>query len=485
MDNPEITTDQQDLVEISEAVQFDVVEGASEVDGKYILAKARGPAFFPGEVSGNKVFYPTELWDKVLSSSDVNSRLESRTMFGTIGHDIEDINDEVIRRGELSHIVTKLFVDDAGVGQAEYLVVNTPTGQILNTLLRAGSKLRVSTKAKGNLSHPDERGIKTLRGYYLKRIDFVLTPGFEQALPEVAESLKEIRNQLPDLIEESKMEQNEFVDHLKAENTQLKAKVDESTAAAAVAQSKLGEVSESLTTTEQKLQEVSEELAKYRALGTVEQVDEALTKGAAKIAELNGALNDVVEESAHDVHDLEAVEEELQKYKELGTVEEISEGMATLNTLLDEKETQVSESLAKKFKRSPAMIKTMSTALGGLDKVEEALRQEAADLGINIDESDDGADKGDDKGDDKSSMSNDKGDDKGDDNGDDADESLKNKQGKHSVVQESLARATRLGSMMSTKSIRTNLINSQKVDESANKTTDVPQSRAGKLMSRR
>ena len=125
------------------------------------------------------------------------------------------------------------------------------------------------------------------------------------------------------------------------------------------------------------------------------------------------------------------------------------------------------------------MIKTMQTALGGLDKVEEALVAEAAELGIKIDESDDGEDKGDgkdDKGDDKSDKK-----DGGDDKGDDADESKKTP----SKVEESLNRVNRLGSLMSTKQIRTNLINTQKVDESAGKTADAPQSRAGKLMSRR
>ncbi|WBU87756.1 hypothetical protein [Escherichia phage EP_H11] len=468
-----------DLVEVSEAVQFDVVENASEVDGKYVLAKAVGPAFFPGQTSGNKVYYPEALWEKVLADGDVNSRLQNRTMFGTIGHDIEDINDEVIRRGELSHIVTKLFVDDAGVGRAEYLVVNTPTGQILNTLLRAGSKLRVSTKAKGALSHPDENGVKTLRSYYLKRIDFVLTPGFEQALPEVAESLNKIRNQLPDPVEESKMEQNEFIEHLKAENAQLKAQVDESKQANTVLKTQLEEAKTQLATATTQLAEVSESLAKYQTLGTFEQVDEALTKGAETITSLKESLNETIEESAHDIHDLEVVEEALEKYKELGTPEEISEAIATLNGLIEEKETQVCESLAKKFKRSPNMIKTMQTALGGLDKVEEALLAEAAELGIKIDESDDGEDKGDgkdDKGDDKSDKK-----DGGDDKGDDADESKKTP----SKVEESLNRVNRLGSLMSTRQIRTNLINTQKVDESAGKTADAPQSRAGKLMSRR
>lgn len=470
-----------DLMEVSEAVQFDVVKDDKDVDGVHILAKARGPAFFPGAVSGNKVRYPVELWDKILVDEGVLKRLSDRTMYGTIGHDIEDINDEVIRRGELSHIVTKLYVDDEGVGNAEYLVVNTPTGQILNTLLRAGSKLRVSTKAKGALTLPDKDGIKTLKSYYLKRVDFVLTPGFEQALPEVAESLSKIRN-TPDPVEESKMEGKEFIDHLTAQNTKLQSQVDESNKTIGELQTKLATAVNEVAAANSQLTAVNESLAaanatveKYTALGTVEQIDEALTRGAETITSLKTELGEAVDESASDLIDLQAVEEELDKYRALGTVETVEEGMKTLNELIVQKEEEVCESLSKKFKRSPGMIKTMATALGGLDKVDEALRAEAAELGINVDESDDsdGKDKSDDGKDKKSD------DGKSDDGKEKTDESNKGK------VDESLNRISRIsGLMTNTRQVRTNIV-SGNVDESQGKKQEDKPSRAASLMSRR
>lgn len=182
------------LSDISEAYRYelnsDEADTPSQVDGVNILARATGPAFFPDAVSRNGVRYSRELWDSVLSSESVVSDLENRTMFGMIGHDHVDVTDKVLRDGDVSHIVTKMWIDEAtNLGMAEFLVLNTGSGRNLNTVLRAGSKLSVSTRAVGELSEPDDEGITEPLDYIFKRIDFVIKPGFLDARPELNENL--------------------------------------------------------------------------------------------------------------------------------------------------------------------------------------------------------------------------------------------------------------------------------------------------------
>lgn len=187
--------DKQSLIPVSEvwesAGAYNAVADAPEVDGVNILAKVAGPAFFPDEVSGNKVEYPQAIWDTVLKDPKVLSALNDRTMFGTIGHDVV-MDDNAMRQGLASHITTKMWQDEeTNQGMAEYLILNTPVGRVLNTVLRAGAKLRVSTKANGAFGPTKANGVKPLIAYFFERIDFVLTPGFTQALPAVMESLNE------------------------------------------------------------------------------------------------------------------------------------------------------------------------------------------------------------------------------------------------------------------------------------------------------
>ena len=84
--------------------------------------------------SQNNRFYERKLWDKVLkeTSDYVNHGL----MLGTIGHE-QPIDDNAVREGKVSHRVSKLWIDDnKKLGMGEMLILNTPTGRTLNTMLR-------------------------------------------------------------------------------------------------------------------------------------------------------------------------------------------------------------------------------------------------------------------------------------------------------------------------------------------------------------
>ena len=166
-------------------------ENKSEVDGVNVLAKVMGEGFTPDGISRNGRFYPRALWERVCQDPEVVEKLSKKQLVGSIGHDLQ-IDDESFRKGEFSHIITKMYINESGKGIIEALVVNTPAGRVLNTFLRAGSKLYVSTRASGDiLPNQLHEGLPIVdpSTYHLEGVDFVLEPGFLNASPNLVESL--------------------------------------------------------------------------------------------------------------------------------------------------------------------------------------------------------------------------------------------------------------------------------------------------------
>lgn len=175
---------------IAPELDFSIEEGKGDVDGKHVLAKVKGEFFFPGGVSRNNRFYPKSLWEKVLADEDVQDRIGTRRMFGTISHD-QKIDDTAMLEGKLSHVVTNLKIEN-GKGIGEALILNTPAGRIANTMFRAGSKMFVSSRADGDFNGT-QNGIPKVdeTSYRLHAFDFVLDPGFLKANPKIQEALNE------------------------------------------------------------------------------------------------------------------------------------------------------------------------------------------------------------------------------------------------------------------------------------------------------
>lgn len=180
----------------SKDVTFKIVNDSTNkklVDGVNILGVAVGKTFFPNTVSRNGIYYPKEEWENAINDPDFQYRLKNNLVFGTIGHDI-DLTDTEIRQGLLSHIITDVWIDN-NIGYAKYLILNTKPGKVLNLLLRANSKLSTSTRANGVLVNSNDR--LEARDLVLERIDFVIDPGYVNAKPELIESLNKGKQDMP------------------------------------------------------------------------------------------------------------------------------------------------------------------------------------------------------------------------------------------------------------------------------------------------
>lgn len=312
-------------------IKFSLVEDNSEVDGEHILAKVKGQFFVPDGKSRNGRFYPRSLWEKVIADKAVKAKLEKRTMFGTLGHDAA-LTDKEVREGLVSHFMTDISIDKNGKGMGEALILNTPVGKILNTMLRAGSQLSVSSRANGTFKGK-KNGLPVVdeNTYGLEGWDFIIEPGFLEANPEIAESLENIN-----IIEGEEIMENDInktlVEHIANENADLKSKVGgltDEVNTLAEEKTVIKEENDHLKDENAKLVDTNKVLESYSTLGTVEEITEKLTK-----ADENGKILEAYNELSDSPEDNKAALEKSRDFiktvtEEFGTIDEVRKALET------------------------------------------------------------------------------------------------------------------------------------------------------------
>jgi len=391
---------------------FEIEEdNISEVDGIHILARVVGPAFFPNTTSKNRVHYPIEAWENAISDPRFLSRLNSRLVFGTIGHNIE-LTDDAIREGKFSHIVTKTWIDDDNIGKAEYLILNTPPGRTLNTLLRAKCKLRVSTKAGGLYESTSSGGVRTVKpdSFMLERIDFVIDPGYIEALPQLIESLHENSSSLS--LDKGKLmnteNNNKPVEILESLLVNMQGK-------ATLTEEQLKNLNESLTNikveqartsailenyqaigTVTAIHEQFAELEQYRLIGSVQEIHEAFDKGEETVRDLTATVDTIgtqiadlkkpVDEDDSDYTELGSPQEvkdalsqaleiadELQAYRDLGSVDELKEVITNAEAMTSTLESKEKESICAKYSVDCGILDSLLSKGMTLEEVDDML----------------------------------------------------------------------------------------------------------------
>lgn len=350
--NQLIEFDDADILEVSldlSEASWEFINESSDnesglVDGQFIIARVSGPFFGIDTKSNNGRFYERALWDKVIAS--INEKLSNRELLGTIGHEGE-LDDLALRRGEASHFLTKLWIDETKkVGMGEILVMSTTAGLNLNTLLRSKVKLAVSSRAKGRLLKRTIQGLPVVDpdAYMFKGFDFVRTPGIPIAYPSLVESHTENTSD-PTIDEKGKTVENtnnmELVESLSADKARLQIRLDEAVLSATTLQSQLSAVSQTL---DAKVQELGESQKTIETLlAKTKDIDESLV--ALKEFQVLGTATGISEE-------LLANKEVIAKYQDLGSVEEIGEALTLSKSTIEKyaafgSPEEIGEALAK------------------------------------------------------------------------------------------------------------------------------------------
>jgi hypothetical protein len=378
-------------------IKFSLTENDSEIDGVHILAKVVGQFFVPDGKSRNGRFYPKSLWEKVVGDSKIQAKLESRMMYGTVGHK-KPLDDESLGEGEGSHFMTAMYIDDEGRGIGEAYIIGTPRGKILNTMLRAGSKFFVSSRADGTFKgRKDGLPVVNEDTYSFYNFDFVTDPGFLDANPELAESYEKLEN-LEGLDNNTNYNKNgeeemneKLIEHISNENHELKNKIVELT-------DEVKTSDENMRTIKEENEHVKSEIEKcegdkkiietYTTLGTVEEITTKFTtleETAKNLEEFNTlgesfeevktALENAItlSESINEFGTIAEIEEALEEaiktkeaVDEMGSLEEIKEALSIFSTEL---ETKKAAELLESNKK-------LAEELGlEVEKVEELLKK--------------------------------------------------------------------------------------------------------------
>jgi hypothetical protein len=163
-----------------------------------IIGVVEGKSFVLDGVSRNGRFYSAQLWKNALKDSDTLQMIEDKLMYGCIGHPEDYTLDDLLAQGKVSHIVTKIWINENNIGMARYEILDTEAGRILLTILKAGSKINVSTRAFGEFKNESKtiggKNYKVIneKTFKIESIDFVITPGIADVDVSLLEKLESV-----------------------------------------------------------------------------------------------------------------------------------------------------------------------------------------------------------------------------------------------------------------------------------------------------
>lgn len=397
-----------DVYEVKETAYTIATAPVTDAGGFHILGKLVGPHFVPDGTSRNQRYYPRSLWEKVLSDPKTHQKLDRKLMVGTIGHADNFDVEKFAREGLLSHITTKIWIDEnTGLGMAEDWILDTPAGRNLFAMCKAGCRFYTSSRAAGSFKNEKYRGMPVVdeKTYDLGGWDMVVDPGFLEADPSLVESLK--RNGITSDVQSS-------IDNPTNGGNSMSAELME-------------KLTREKMAVEKGLNEALTELNVYKKIGPANRIIEALKRlhgykdlgSAADIAKAFDLAESALKEykelgSPADIRKgLALAEKMLNKYKLLGTPDEINEALdrateifekykvlgtpAEIDEALDKafglaestrkaRNESAAKRLAKAYKAPLSVVMTMMGEMKNARTVESCLKRlrEEQDSGYNL-----------------------------------------------------------------------------------------------------
>jgi len=149
-----------------------------------VLCRVKYPICNIDELNANKRRYSRELWERVQSDPNISEQMGNRALFGHAEHPEHTQSDLQLT----SHVIFEMNISEDGRVYQTMDIVDTPTGRIVNTLLLAGCKVGVSTRAEGELKEArDDQGEMFYdvvpESYKYKTTDFTADPSTHGAIP--------------------------------------------------------------------------------------------------------------------------------------------------------------------------------------------------------------------------------------------------------------------------------------------------------------
>lgn len=153
------------------------------------LCFLEGPCMQFGSVNRNNRIYSRKLVeDRILKNPTVQEAIKNRAMLGEGGHPENRVD---ISYPEVALAVEKLWIPegDGDMLWGRFAILDTPTGRILETLVKYGTKLGISARAVADSIQKDGHEVILENSYELITFDAVPEPGFKCARLEQVDSV--------------------------------------------------------------------------------------------------------------------------------------------------------------------------------------------------------------------------------------------------------------------------------------------------------
>jgi len=149
-----------------------------------VLCRVTYPICNIGKKNANNRVYEKSVWTKVLEDQSLQEKLQNRALFGHAEHPAQTQSDLQLT----SHVIHEMWIDEEKnqVFQ-KFDILDTPTGRIVDTLLRAECQVGCSTRAEGDVEEgEDDEGSysKIVPGRYkYETTDFTADPSTFGVIP--------------------------------------------------------------------------------------------------------------------------------------------------------------------------------------------------------------------------------------------------------------------------------------------------------------
>ena len=268
---------------VSEALQLQPLT-EEEKTKRHILARLYGPIATCKEKTRNGRGYNRELWEKALADDIFKEKLATKSLFLELGHPADREETDMKMVCACIPEMPKIVNDDL---YAYVDVLDTPSGQLLKTLLDYGFVPGISSRGSGDIMANDEVDPET---FFLETWDIVQLPAVKKARLAMCESLNN-KKSLKAALQESYNAANEKDKKVMKETLDnLDIKLDETAEDEIPVEDPEAPIEETLVEAEETQVEETEETPAEEVevpveeetpvKDTVEEAPEALTIGA-------------------------------------------------------------------------------------------------------------------------------------------------------------------------------------------------------------
>lgn len=152
----------------------------------------KGPSKFEGIgqrydiKNANGRVYPRSLWEKLKSNQAILERFQSRKSVGQLGHPSGTPDPE-----RISHVVTDFWLGENGDVLVKGEITETPSGKILEGLMKSGITLGISSRGSGSVKRINDADV-VQEDFNLETWDWVLNPSTINAYPKLKEELENL-----------------------------------------------------------------------------------------------------------------------------------------------------------------------------------------------------------------------------------------------------------------------------------------------------